>query len=93
MPVNMPFVMYVHAAANLEFLKSCDLENRETGERIDLISKVMGSISNPEIRRMELMNTIAGIERYAAAEGDGDVYHADRAVKVSPDTSSRKRRK
>ncbi|HDD8752380.1 TPA: replication endonuclease, partial [Escherichia coli] len=56
--------------ANLEFLKSCDLENRETGERIDLISKVMGSISNPEIRRMELMNTIAGIERYAAAEGD-----------------------
>ncbi|HAV9393808.1 TPA: replication endonuclease [Escherichia coli] len=50
--------------ANLEFLKSCDLENRETGERIDLISKVMGSISNPEIRRMELMNTIAGIERY-----------------------------
>ncbi|HCQ2316388.1 TPA: replication endonuclease, partial [Escherichia coli] len=60
--------------ANLEFLKSCDLENRETGERIDLISKVMGSISNPEIRRMELMNTIAGIERYAAAEGDVGMF-------------------
>ncbi len=38
------------------------------------------------------MNTIAGIERYAAAEGDVDVYHADRAVKVSPDTSGQKRR-
>ncbi|MGE9795620.1 replication endonuclease, partial [Escherichia coli] len=50
------------------------LENRETGERIDLISKVMGSISNPEIRRMELMNTIAGIERYAAAEGDVGMF-------------------
>lgn len=61
----------VHARrlANLEYLKSCELENKVTGERIDLISKVMGSISNPEIRRMELMNTIAGIERYAAAEG------------------------
>ncbi len=60
--------------ANLEYLKSCELENKVTGERIDLISKVMGSISNPEIRRMELMNTIAGIERYAAAEGDVGMF-------------------
>ncbi|MGG7448800.1 replication endonuclease [Kosakonia oryzendophytica] len=66
----------VHARrlANLEYLKSCDLENKVTGERIDLISKVMGSISNPEIRRMELMNTIAGIERYAAGEGDVGMF-------------------
>jgi len=55
--------------ANMEYLKSCDLENIETGERIDLIDKVMGSISNPEIRRMELMSTIAGIEKYAAEVG------------------------
>ncbi|MEB2729564.1 replication endonuclease [Citrobacter koseri] len=60
--------------ANLEYLKSCELENKVTGERIDLISKVMGSISNPEIRRMELMNTIAGIERYAAVEGDVGMF-------------------
>ncbi|MCS2163260.1 replication endonuclease [Scandinavium sp. H11S7] len=60
--------------ANLEYLKSCELENKVTGERIDLISKVMGSISNPEIRRMELMNTIAGIERYAAKEGDVGMF-------------------
>ncbi|EPK7408234.1 replication endonuclease [Klebsiella aerogenes] len=60
--------------ANLEYLKSCELENKATGERIDLISKVMGSISNPEIRRMELMNTIAGIERYAASEGDVEMF-------------------
>ncbi|KHM39761.1 replication endonuclease, partial [Enterobacter hormaechei] len=66
----------VHARrqANLEFLKSCELENKVTGERIDLISKVMGSISNPEIRRMELMNTIAGIERYAASVGDVGMF-------------------
>lgn len=60
--------------ANLEYLKSCELENKVTGERIDLISKVMGSISNPEIRRMELMNTIAGIERYAAGNGDVGMF-------------------
>lgn len=60
--------------ANLEYLKSCELENKVTGERIDFISKVMGSISNPEIRRMELMNTIAGIERYAAGQGDVGMF-------------------
>lgn len=60
--------------ANLEYLKSCELENKVTGERIDLISKVMGSISNPEIRRMELMNTIAGIERYATSVGDVGMF-------------------
>lgn len=54
--------------ANLEYLKGCELENVATGERFDLIDKVMASISNPEIRRMELMSTIAGIEKYAASE-------------------------
>ncbi|MEL5452321.1 replication endonuclease [Serratia bockelmannii] len=54
--------------SNLEYLKGCELENVATGERFDLIDKVMASISNPEIRRMELMNTIAGIEKYAASE-------------------------
>ena len=34
----------------------------------------MGSISNPEIRRMELMNTIAVIERYAAGQGDVGMF-------------------
>ncbi|MGQ8845208.1 replication endonuclease [Serratia sp. TSA_7] len=54
--------------ANMDYLKGCDLENVATGERVDLIDKVMASISNPEIRRMELMSTIAGIEKYAASE-------------------------
>lgn len=66
--------MHSRRQANLEYLKSCELENKVTGERIDLISKVMGSISNPEFRRMELMNTIAGIERYAAGQGDVGMF-------------------
>ncbi|NMP27195.1 replication endonuclease [Rahnella sp. SAP-1] len=60
--------------ANMEYLKSRELENVDTGERIDLIDKVMASISNPEIRRMELMSTIAGIEKYAASVGDVGMF-------------------
>jgi hypothetical protein len=60
--------------SNLDYLKSRDLENVETGERISLIDKVMASISNPEIRRMELMSTIAGTEKYAAANGDVGMF-------------------
>nr|WP_284603826.1 replication endonuclease [Dickeya dadantii] len=53
--------------ATLDFLKSRELENTRNSERVDLIDKVMGSIANPEIRRMELMTMLAGIERYATA--------------------------
>ena len=60
--------------SNLDYLKSCDLENIETGERFSLIDKVMASISNPEIRRMELMSTIAGIEKYASSVGDVGMF-------------------
>ncbi|MEL7631189.1 replication endonuclease [Pectobacterium aroidearum] len=60
--------------ANMDYLKSCELENVATGERIDLIDKVMASISNPEIRRMELMSTIAGIERYASEQKDVGMF-------------------
>ncbi len=60
--------VFARRQSNLEYLKSCQLENIETGERIDLIDKVMASISNPEIRRMELMSTIAGIEKYATSQ-------------------------
>ncbi|MGA5654702.1 replication endonuclease [Rahnella contaminans] len=60
--------------SNLDYLKSRDLENVETGERISLIDKVMASISNPEIRRMELMNTIAFTEKYAASKGDVGMF-------------------
>ncbi len=60
--------------SNIDYLKSCDIENVETGERFSLIDKVMASISNPEIRRMELMSTIAGIEGYAAETGDVGMF-------------------
>ncbi|EKN4116029.1 replication endonuclease [Yersinia enterocolitica] len=66
--------VFARRQSNLEYLKSCQLENIETGERIDLIDKVMASISNPEIRRMELMSTIAGIEKYAASQKHAGMF-------------------
>ncbi|OQV66788.1 hypothetical protein AK51_01745 [Serratia nematodiphila DZ0503SBS1] len=54
--------------SNFDYLNSRELENVETGERFSLIDKVMASISNPEIRRMELMAMIAGVEQAAAKQ-------------------------
>jgi len=45
-----------------EFLKGLELENEETGERISLINKFDSSVSNPAIKRCELMNRIRGFE-------------------------------
>ncbi|PHM73696.1 replication endonuclease [Xenorhabdus kozodoii] len=56
--------------SNMQYLQTMDIEDVATGERFDLVDKVMSSISNPEIRRMELMSQIAGIERVATARGD-----------------------
>ncbi|HID9471188.1 TPA: replication endonuclease [Serratia liquefaciens] len=60
--------------SNLDYLNSRELENADTGERISLIDKVMASISNPEIRRMELMAMIAGVEKAAAEYGHKGLF-------------------
>ena len=56
--------------SNMQYLQGMDIEDVETGERFDLFDKVMASVSNPEIRRMELMSQMAGIERVAKERGD-----------------------
>ena len=60
--------------SNLDYLNSRELENADTGERISLIDKVMATISNPEIRRMELMAMIAGVEKAAAEYGHKGLF-------------------
>jgi hypothetical protein len=60
--------------SNLDYLNSRELENADTGERISLIDKVLASISNPEIRRMELMAMIAGVEKAAAESGHKGLF-------------------
>ena len=56
--------------SNMQYLQGMDIEDVETGERFDLFDKVMASVSNPEIRRMELMSQMAGIERVAKESDD-----------------------
>ena len=76
--------------ANAEYLKQMDIEDVETGERFDLYEKVLGSIANPEIRRMELTAQVAGIQEVAMQRGDVGMfvtittpskYHPTRLIK------------
>lgn len=60
--------------STLNYLRNCDLHNEETGERISLLDTVMSSISNPAIRRMELMTMIAGVEKVANQQGDCGLF-------------------
>lgn len=47
----------------------------EDGEILDMSELVAGSVSNPQIRRMELMTRVAGFERCAAASGHVGVFY------------------
>ncbi|CAI2487309.1 replication endonuclease [Serratia proteamaculans] len=61
--------------ANLEYLKAMELEDQDTGERVSLIEKVVGSVANPAIRRHELMARMRGFENVADDLGlVGDFY-------------------
>ncbi|MBV2189009.1 replication endonuclease [Providencia rettgeri] len=60
--------------SNMQYLQGMDIQDVETGERFDLFDKVMASVSNPEIRRMELMAQMAGIERVAKERGDVGMF-------------------
>ncbi|WP_261804189.1 replication endonuclease [Serratia marcescens] len=61
--------------ANLEYLKAMELEDQDTGERVSLIEKVVGSVANPAVRRHELMARMRGFENVADDLGlVGDFY-------------------
>lgn len=51
--------------ANTEYLKAMELEDQDTGERISLIEKVIGSVANPANRRRELMTRMRYFEDIA----------------------------
>lgn len=46
-----------------------ELEDRDTKERISLIEQIDKSISNPALRRVELMTRIGGFEKVATESG------------------------
>ena len=58
----------------INYLKQCQLENVESGETLSLLDTVLASISNPKLRRMELMTLIAGIEDVADRQQDCGLF-------------------
>ena len=58
----------------LNYLRQCDIENVGSGERLNLLSTVLASVSNPKLRRMELMTLIAGVEDVADLQQDCGLF-------------------
>lgn len=58
----------------INYLKQCQLENVESGETLSLLDTVLASISNPKLRRMELMTLIAGVEDVADQQRDCGLF-------------------
>jgi hypothetical protein len=78
--------------ANTEYLKAMELEDQDTGERISLIDKVIGSVANPAVRRHELMARMRGFENVADDLGlVGDFYTLTAPSKYHAMHSSGKR--
>lgn len=61
--------------ANFEYLQAMELEDQDTGERISLLDKVMGSVSNPKIARNELMVRMRGFEDMANEMGLAGMFY------------------
>lgn len=57
------------AKANAELLDGLQVVDDETGESLILGDVVAGSVSNPAVRRAELMVRMRGFEEYAIAKG------------------------
>ncbi|WP_122096173.1 replication endonuclease [Rahnella sp. Larv3_ips] len=58
----------------LNYLRQCDIENIQSGEKLSLLDTVLASISNPKLRRMELMTLIAGVEDVADQQQDRGLF-------------------
>lgn len=58
-----------------EWLDSMQLESEDGETVLDLAEVFKGSVSNPEVRRVELMVRIRGYEEYAQAEGMQAVFY------------------
>jgi hypothetical protein len=64
-------------------MSKLELEDQDTKERISLIDQIDKSISNPALRRVELMTRISGFEKIANEQGFAGIFHPHYAVALS----------
>jgi hypothetical protein len=77
---------------NQAMLEGMDLIDEETGEVVSLADTVMASVSNPALRRAELMTRIRGFEEYAIAKGHSCLFVTCTAPSAYHRVSERGRR-
>ncbi|HRJ51260.1 MAG TPA: replication endonuclease [Candidatus Thiothrix moscowensis] len=56
-------------ASSLKAMAALEAINEETGETVDMLTVLKGSVANPEVRRVELMVRMRGFENAATQAG------------------------
>ena len=57
------------------YMATMQAECLETGETLDMLDVLKGSVSNPEVRRAELMVRMRGFENYAQSQAHEAVFY------------------
>ena len=61
--------------ASLAAMENMEAVNTETGETLDMMSILKGSVANPEVRRIELMVRCRGFEEYAESHAHSAAFY------------------
>jgi hypothetical protein len=61
--------------ASLNAMAAMEAVNEETGETVDMLQVLRGSVANPEVRRVELMVRMRGFENAATQAGHVGMFY------------------
>ncbi|EIJ34709.1 replication endonuclease [Thiothrix nivea] len=62
-------------ASSIKALAALEAVNEETGETVDMLTVMKGSVANPEVRRVELMVRMRGFEEAAKQAGHVGTFY------------------
>lgn len=68
-------VMQARIQSSIKALAALEAVNEETGETVDMLQVLKGSVANPEIRRVELMVRMRGFEDAATKAGHVGMFY------------------